>query len=344
MTKSIITPFKSWWSFLLGNLAMGLIIALLFFRFEGTADRLMISTLWSTTIAISQWLGHSYIQGRIGRKYNWLHFPKQRFFWTVVSIVLYSVSAYAIVQVMMNWIFLGRMPSETLSTSLNFWLLPVTVSFVVSILIGSIGFFKNWKNAELIQEQLKVEMLNYKYEALKNQINPHFMFNSLNVLSELVHEDQDLAVKYIHKFSDMYRYVLESKDQDLRSLSEEIDFLEKYIFLLKIRFEDKLIVEMDVKVEDGELIVPVALQLLVENAVKHNEVSRNKPLTVKITKEKDCIVVVNKIQSKLSQEHSSKIGLKNLEQQYAFFTKEVEVDASNGLFTVKVPVLKTEKA
>jgi len=343
MLRSIVSPFQNWWSFLLGNLGMGVIIALLFFRFDGTIERLIISTLWSFAISVTQWVGHAYIQGRIGLKYNWLHFPKQRFIWTVISIVLYSVFAYAIVQSLMNWIVLGSHPTETLSSNWRFWAFPVLISFMVSIITGAIGFFKSWRSSELVQEQLKVEVLSYKYEALKNQINPHFMFNSLNVLSELVHEDQDLAVKYIHQFSDMYRYVLESKDHELRPLSEELDFLSKYIFLLKIRFEDKLNVELDLSNNDESLIVPVALQLLVENAVKHNEISRAHPLSVWIKQEEDTIVVTNEIRPKLSKEHSSKIGLKNLEQQYAFFNKKVMVDDSNNLFTVKLPILKADK-
>lgn len=343
MNKTIFSPFKNWWSFLLGNLVLGLLIALFFSRLNTSFEKIVISTFWSMAIGISQWLGHAFIQDRIGRKYDWLQFPKQRFLWTVVSIVLYSVFAYAVVQMLMNWVVFGRTPSETLTTNLSFWLFPIIISFIVSLLAGAIGFLKNWQKSELVQEQLKSEMLNYKYEALKNQINPHFMFNSLNVLSELVHEDQDLAVKYIQHFSDMYRYVLESKDHELRPLNEEIAFLEKFIFLLKIRFEEKLIVNNDLGDVKDELIVPVALQLLVENAVKHNEVSKMKPLVIDIQRTDNWIVVQNKMQPKRSTEHSSKIGLKNLEQQYAFFNKEIIVEESEELFSVKIPLLKAEK-
>ena len=344
MKKNIISPFKSWWAFLLANLGMGAIITIVFFNTDNSLSQIVMATLWGATIFISQWLGHAYIQGQIGKKYDWLNYPKERFLWTVISIPLYSVFAYAFVQALMNWIIFGTSPQDTLSFKWSFWLIPITISFIISMLTGAIGFFTNWKKSELMQEQLKSEMLNYKYEALKNQINPHFMFNSLNVLSELVHEDQDLAVKYIHQFSDLYRYVLESKDHELRPLTEEVNFLEKYIFLLKIRFENKLAVNVSLPDIEDELVVPVATQLLVENAVKHNEVSTAFPLTINISKKDGYIIIENKIRPKSTKEPSNKIGLKNLEQQYAYFSKKIIIEASSKTYTVKIPLIKSDKS
>ncbi|MFK8046685.1 MAG: sensor histidine kinase [Crocinitomicaceae bacterium] len=342
MLKATIYPFHTWWAFLLANLALGMLITVLFSNMNLEAYQLLISIGWSFANSFTLWTGNAFIQTFISKKYNWLDFPVQRFIWTVISVVVYSGIAFIAVQCIMYWLVYGRSPIDTIVNNNSSWSFPIFISFFVSVVIGAIGFFTNWRKSELMQEQLKSEMLNYKYEALKNQINPHFMFNSLNVLSELVHEDQDLAVKYIHKFSDMYRYVLESKDHELRALKEELDFLDKYIFLLKIRFEDKLIVEIDAK-DEGDLIVPVALQLLVENAVKHNEVSKSNPLAITIRKENNWIIVQNKLQPKTSKEHSSKIGLKNLEQQYGFFKREIVVEESESIFTVKVPILKAEK-
>ncbi|MFD1551342.1 hypothetical protein DNU06_14230 [Putridiphycobacter roseus] len=340
MKSSILYPFKNWWSFLLANLGLGCIITLLFFNFNFSITRMAIAVVWAAAISITQWLGHAYIQGIINKKYNWLNFPLQRFIWTVISVVLYSVLAYAFVQSIMTWIVVGQSPLVTITQEISYWALPVYISFFISLITGAIGFFVNWKKSELIREQLKTEMLNYKYESLKNQINPHFMFNSLNVLTELVHEDQDLAVKFIQKFSDMYRYVLESKDHDLRPLEEELIFLEKYIFLLKIRFEDKLNVAIDLDATPTDLIVPIALQLIVENAVKHNEVSTLNPLNITIKRIDDTIVIKNKIRLKTDKIHSNKIGLKNLEQQYAFFNKQIEVKFDSDYFIVKLPILK----
>lgn len=340
MKTNIISPFKSWWAFLLANLGMGIIITLLFFNFNFSIKRMAVAVLWSAAISVTQWLGHAYIQGKINDKYNWLKFPLQRFIWTVISVVLYSVIAYIFVQSLMNWLVMGQSPLVTIRHEISYWALPVYISFFVSFITGAIGFFVNWKKSELIQEQLKSEMLTYKYEALKNQINPHFMFNSLNVLSELVHEDQDLAVKFIQQFSDMYRYVLDSQEHDLIPLEEELAFLEKYIFLLKIRFEEKLQVDIDLECSPQDLIVPIALQLIVENAVKHNEVSSQHPLKIEIKREENKVFIKNKVQAKMEKLPSNKIGLKNLAQQYAFFNEQIEVLEKESYFIVSLPILK----
>ena len=341
MNCHLITPFKTWFSFILANIVIGFVIALLSVH-NWSLSSITLGTIWGATISFTQWIGQVWIQSKIEDRYSWFEKPTLRFIWTFISIIVYSIAAYLLVSSIISLIIFGEIPWYIYTVN-KFWLIPVIVSLFISITAGSIGFFTGWRASLIEQEQLKSEMLNYKYEALKNQINPHFMFNSLNVLSELVHEDQDLAVKYIHQFSDMYRYVLESKDHELRPLAEELAFLEKYIFLLEIRFEDKLKVNLNLKDVEDDLIVPVAMQLLVENAVKHNEVSRANPLTVNIKKDGDWIIVENKIQAKISREHSSKIGLKNLEQQYAFFNRKIIVNESEGHFTVKIPVIKVEE-
>ena len=332
MRKTIIDPFKKWRHFILANLLLGLFIAL-FTTGDFSLVDLMFGILWSTAISVSQWLGHAWLQTKIAQHYSWVTHPKQRLILTFISVTLYSILAYAIVQICMNLLVFGTVP-KYLYTVNRYWTIPILISLFISTIIASIGFFGSWQRSIVKEEQLKREMLNYKYEALKNQINPHFMFNSLNVLSELVFEDQQLAVKYIHQFSDMYRYVLESKDHELRPVSEEVDFLKKYIFLLKIRFEDKLKVNIDLADLEDQLIVPVALQLLVENAVKHNEVSLTYPLTIDISKTEKWITVTNKIQPKITKEPSNQIGLKNLEQQYAFFNESILVEHSDSIFQV----------
>ena len=340
MGKTIIDPFRKWWHFILANLLLGLFVALLTTNNFSTSD-LTYGVLWGAAISISQWLGHAWLQTKIAQHYSWILHPKQRLVLTFISITLYSVLAYAIVQIGLNLLVFGTVP-KYLYTFNRFWTIPILISLFISTIVACIGFFGSWQKSIVKEEQLKREMLNYKYESLKNQINPHFMFNSLNVLSELVHDDQDLAVKFIHEFSDMYRYVLDSKDHELRPLSEEIDFLKKYIFLLKIRFENKLKVDFSFHPGDDELVVPVALQLLVENAIKHNEVSNKYPLTITIDKSDDWMIIKNQIQPKLTKEPSNQIGLKNLEQQYAFFNRTIQIESDSEYFMVRIPILKSD--
>lgn len=341
MYCGMLSPFKTWKQFIIANLCLGFVIAL-FSVNVWTISSLAVGTIWGTIISITQWLGQVWIQGEIEKKYSWFEKPTLRFIWTFISIIVYSILAYLIVQSIMNLIVFGKIPWYLYSLN-NFWLLPVVISLLISIIAGSIGFFTGWKNSLLEQEQLKTEMLNYKYETLKNQINPHFMFNSLNVLSELVYDDQKLAVSFIHQFSDIYRYVLDKRNQDLVSIEEELAFINKFIFLLKTRFDDKLNVNIDLPSGKDEMVIPLALQLLIENAVKHNEVSNSNPLIIDIKRSGDKIIISNKIRLKQnSGENSKLIGLQNLKQQFSYFTEipvEIESDAEN--FIVKLPILKT---
>jgi LytS/YehU family sensor histidine kinase len=187
-------------------------------------------------------------------------------------------------------------------------------------------------------------MLAYKYETLRNQINPHFLFNSFNVLSDLVYDDQKAAVKFISQMSDLFRYVLDSRDKELVPLKDEMRFIRSYAFLLTTRFENKLKIEFQLEANEDEYIVPVSLQMLIENAVKHNEISEAYPLTIKISKEKDYISVTNSLKIKDVHETKGATGINNLQQQFAFFTDlPILIDHSAKEYVVKLPVLKSLK-
>ncbi|NOQ76167.1 MAG: hypothetical protein GQ574_29475 [Crocinitomix sp.] len=342
--KELLGPFKSIWQFLLINLIIGVVCCIIFVTdpFENPI-RFFVGTLWGAIIFITQTLGHSYIQTLISRRYSWLEKPIQRLILTIFSVVVYSVVAFVIVQIIMHYLVFGTVPDYLLEFDIRAWIIPIVISFFISLLAAAYGFFVSLKNSIIEKEVLNGQMLSYKYEALRNQINPHFMFNSLNVLSDLVYEDQDTAVKFIHQFSDIYRYVLDSREKELVPLQEEIDFIEKFIFLLKTRFENKLIINFDITAKADELIVPLALQLLVENAVKHNEVSSANPLEISISRSTNSITVNNPIRLKNVDLDSKKIGLTNLMQQYAYFSdRKPEIETKDNLFIVTLPILKRD--
>jgi LytS/YehU family sensor histidine kinase len=204
-----------------------------------------------------------------------------------------------------------------------------------------VGFFRAWRKAVLSEAEIKSEMMAYKYESLRNQINPHFLFNSFNVLSDLVYEDQAQAVKFIREMSDLFRYVLDSRDKELVNLAEEVEFMKSFTYLLKTRFGDKLNMVNELKPETDTFIVPMTLQLLVENAVKHNEVSEKYPLSIFIRQKGDFIEVENACRPKTEGGESKKTGLKNIAQQLGFFTdREMEIISSDSTFLVRVPIIK----
>jgi PAS domain S-box-containing protein len=171
-------------------------------------------------------------------------------------------------------------------------------------------------NTQLIR--LQKENLQSQFEVLRQQVNPHFLFNSLNVLTSLIKLEPDLAEQFTEHLSKVYRYVLENKDNDLVSLQTELDFLDAYIFLLNIRFMDKIVVKVDIANDKKELLIlPLALQLLIENAIKHNSMSKKNPLKIEITIDnKNVLNVVNNLQERESHMVSTGVGLKNIEHRY----------------------------
>jgi len=222
------------------------------------------------------------------------------------------------------------------------------ITAVIIATIYSIQFFKSWREVAINEERLKREAIALQYKALKNQVNPHFLFNSLNALTSLVYQDQETAVKFIKQLSDVYRYVLEHKDNELVKVEEEIRFVKKYIYLQKIRFGENLKVEIDDAKENNFEVAPASLQMLVENSIKHNIASSEKPLVVSIYCEEGYIVVKNNLQRKSIVKDSGGIGLDNIRSRYQHLTDRVVlVEETADEFIVKIPVIeeniKTEK-
>ena len=192
------------------------------------------------------------------------------------------------------------------------------------------------KMADMAKERAEAEL-----SFLKSQINPHFLFNNLSVLSSLVYSDQDKAVDFINQLSKVYRYLLENRNSELTRLSEEMAFIHSYIYLLSIRFDKNINFTINVKKEDeNKLIPPLALQILIENAIKHNEISTASPLQINIITENDMLIVSNTLQPRINKETSSNLGLDNIRQRYQYYSnKEVVVIQENQQFIVKLPLL-----
>jgi sensor histidine kinase YesM len=214
--------------------------------------------------------------------------------------------------------------------------------------INAIVFYMNkYKRAQLQAELLKKQSIEARFDALRNQINPHFLFNSFNVLSQLVYKDPDTSARFIDQLSNVYRYLLYNQDQKLIRLKEELDFLESYIYLLKIRFQENLkVVHHIPEAKKESFIAPATLQLLIENAIKHNVVSKKDPLEIRIycengTPDVNKLVVENNLQPKPVPEESSKLGLKNIRSRYDFLVGPEAVEViSSPVFTVKIPLVK----
>lgn len=190
-------------------------------------------------------------------------------------------------------------------------------------------------------ERTKSDNLSAQYELIKQQVNPHFLFNSLNTLKYMVESEDAGSVNFILKLSDFYRFTLESRKLDLIRLSQELEILNSYLFLLKARFEEGIVLSVYIdEAHQNTFIPPFTLQLLVENCIKHNVVSLDRPLEVRIYSDKQYIVVENNIQPKKTPEASTGLGLANINQRYIHLEeKGIEISINDRLFIVKLPII-----
>ena len=217
--------------------------------------------------------------------------------------------------------------------------------FIISCLVTSscyiIYLIRRQQQVSVENEQLQAENIRNQYEVLKNQLNPHMLFNSLNTLQSLVRENQNKAQDYIQELSRVLRYTLQSNDSQSVSLREEMDFASAYIFLLKMRFENNL--QFDIQINksfETYHLPPMAIQVLIENAVKHNEISNRKPLTIHISTDTEGFLAVsNTIQPKWTATPGTGIGLVNLAKRYRLLFKQDIQITEDKEFTVRIPLI-----
>lgn len=215
------------------------------------------------------------------------------------------------------------------------------ITLTLIVIFHVIYFYNKYNQKKVKDSQIVAKVESAKYESLKSQLDPHFLFNSLNVLTSLIGENPNQAEKFTTKLSKVYRYVLEQKNKDLIPLEDELKFAKSYMELLKMRFEDAIHFSIPESVSDPELkIVPLSLQLLLENAVKHNVITSEDPLEIRIIEEEGYLTVENNFNPKASLEKGTKVGLKNINQRYGLITKEkVILIHNNKIFKVKLPLL-----
>lgn len=221
------------------------------------------------------------------------------------------------------------------------WFLYIIASIVVNGIFVTRYFIDQWKLSLVKAERLEKEKAQVQFDNLKNQLNPHFLFNALTSLNSLIFENQGLASQFLQHLSKVYRYVLQNKDKNFVTVQTEMDFIQNYVFLLRTRFEPALTISFRVKDDSKDkAIVPVTLQILIENALKHNVVDKDRPLSIRIETNDDYLVVSNNLQLRKLVETSNKQGLENLKSLYAFLTdKPVLIESGETHFSVSVPLV-----
>ena len=222
----------------------------------------------------------------------------------------------------------------------------VEINFIsamfVSMTYESVYFFSMWTDSVKQNEALKNQQMKTQFEVLQNQMSPHFLFNSLNTLTTLIAENQDLAISFTQQLSEVYRYILQNKEKELVQLKEELIFSEAYVYLLQMRYPDNLTVSFSISDEYKEYyIAPLTLQILIENSIKHNIISKLEPLEIKVYIENNSIIVYNNLQIKNTIKKSTKTGLDNITKRYEILGKrKINVVKSENSFIVAIPLIK----
>ncbi len=215
------------------------------------------------------------------------------------------------------------------------------ITLTIVAVFHVVYFYNKYQQNRIKEQKVIAGTASAKFDALKNQLDPHFLFNSLNVLTSLIEENPDNAQKFTTSLSKVYRYVLEQKNKELVTVDEELQFAKTYMSLLKMRFEDSIVFSMPEKAANPESkVVPLSLQLLLENAVKHNMVTSSKPLHIKIYEDNTNLIVENNLQPKQIVKKSSGVGLENIKQRYNLLTnKKVFINKEANRFAVAIPML-----
>jgi hypothetical protein len=323
---------------ILGILGIGLLMPIIFYdgsEFTGLIRWILVSSI----LTLITWETSRQIVSFLWRKYPWevnplIHLLIITLFLLFLSALLGSI-VYVLNQIFQDvsenyW---ARMKGVHLSISL-------LTFFTTSVYEGSFLFYK-WKRALTNSALLEKENIKSQFETLKNQVNPHFLFNSLNTLSCIIPENPEKAVEYVNRFSSLYRHVLEMKDLSSVELREELELVHAYLYLQKIRFGDHLIFHMNIDSDKlGTQIMPLSVQVLIENAIKHNEISAAFPLRIDLHIENNYLVVKNSLKLTTHVIDSPKIGLKNLTARYALVSeKEPYFFQDGGEFVAGIPLL-----
>ncbi|MBA4318207.1 MAG: histidine kinase [Flavobacterium sp.] len=269
-------------------------------------------------------------------------FSKKRIFIGFVSSFVLSLFVVFLLRLFISILIENQSLSFFIANdSASDYFVASVFTFVVLLIVHLVYLYKGYQENRVKEQKIIAGTANAKFESLKNQIDPHFLFNSLNVLSSLIEENPENAQRFTTSLSKIYRYVLEQKDKELVSVEEELTFAKTYMNLLKMRFENSLFYELPTTAINPEAkVVPLSLQLLLENTVKHNVVSEQRPLHIRIFMEGDYLAIQNDYQKKEVLQDRKGVGLQNIINRYGIITnRKVLIEQNEQTFTVKIPIL-----
>ncbi|MBN1119186.1 MAG: histidine kinase [Bacteroidales bacterium] len=332
---------RSFLLMIVGLVALTILLSLAFsgFKWFSSWEDLFNRTIYGFVVGFFFGIGNWAIGVFTGRLLNWRRKLVRSNLIALLTFIFYGIIVSIIVPYYFGT-YIWKLTGDNLKYAIiENAFINIAIDLVVISVYYSFYLVYYWNKALERYEDLKRENINAKYNALKNQVNPHFLFNSLNTLTGVVEQDQQLAVKYIKKLSDIYRYVLEQQNKELIQISKELEFLNDFIYLSEIRHGEGLKTEISIGSAD-KYIVPLGIQLLVENAIKHNIISDDQPLSIQISEEDGYLVVKNNLQKKNSIKNKEPQGIENLINRYEYISdKPVQVEESANEFVVKIPII-----
>lgn len=317
----------------------------LFFVKDKTPLNALLCFAVSLMYTVIVGVGNGLVNDFLSKKISWVEQTRERVMYGTIGTIFINIVMVLVCNYVNFIIIQKENPSNFFSgeMALSNWII-INVALLVSAILHAKSFMEEWKKSakrEVIEQKIIAKSANAQFESLKNQLDPHFLFNSLNVLSALIDENPEQAQRFTSSMSKIYRYVLDEKDKELVTVEEEIDFAKTYCELLKTRFEDSVNFEFNIDENCKNLfVVPLSLQLLLENAIKHNYATSSKPLVIKIFSENRFLGVENNVQAREIVKERDGIGLSNIVQRYSLLTKQnVYIDKSPEFFRVKIPIL-----
>lgn len=286
-------------------------------------------------------LGNIWLFEYLNKTSPWHIKPRKRAIVGIILSVFLTLTILIVLNLIDGWVIGEKVNLEWIRMNRLFYLVGFIITIIVTITLHAIGFFREVQKEKVLNTQLQKEKLSIELNALRTQVNPHFLFNSFNVLSGLIDEDQDKAQKFLTRLSSIYRYILEQKSDPLATVKEELQFASNYLNLQKMRFEESI--DLHVDVEDSAMdrqIPSLSLQMLLENAVKHNGFDIDHPLHISITSQNQYLEVKNNVTARSTISSGNGIGLKNISENYRLYNmQDILIDIDDNYFKVKLPLI-----
>lgn len=319
------------------------------FLFAGWSDQFMaifLNILYGVILGLTIALGSGFISRKIFKSNKLYKNPTRYFMIAILSITLYIIVSIVIVNYLWFKITQGISFSELLQRSFAFYMLgsQLILGLVIYLIILSSKFVNDLNQYYKRIAEMETQLSTFRYDTLKNQLNPHFLFNALNTLSGLIYIDADKADEFTHRLSKLYRYVLDVQKEEVVLLDRELNLANDFLYLNNIRFNNQINTTFSIQ-DEKVYVVPMALQLLLENVIKHNIVNEQHPIHIEISTNGKYLIVKNSVRLKIEKEPSHELGLNNLRERYALLSnRSISIDKSDTHFTVKLPLLENENA